>query len=175
MCLVLFSIIFLYQIQCFIHSMYLKILFYLFLNIISIPSVGLKLMTSTSRVSHSFHWASQAPLYQVFKYLLNKFIISSLMLLVYFPSVSSRDGQKMFDLQVVAAALSTLSPLKMNLLEMLGWLSGWLCIPLAQGLIPRSRIESHIGLPVVNLLLPLPMSLPLSLCLSWINKNLLKK
>ena len=31
-------------------------------------------------------------------------------------------------------------------------------------------IESHIGLPAGSLLLPLPMSLPLSSCLSWINK-----
>ena len=31
-------------------------------------------------------------------------------------------------------------------------------------------IESHTGLPAWRLLLPLPMSLPHSLCLSWINK-----
>ena len=33
-----------------------------------------------------------------------------------------------------------------------------------------SRIESHIGLPECSLLLPLFVSLPLSVCLSWINK-----
>ena len=32
------------------------------------------------------------------------------------------------------------------------------------------RIEFHTGLPAGSLLLPLPMSLLLSLCLSWINK-----
>ena len=39
-------------------------------------------------------------------------------------------------------------------------------------LILRSRIESCIGLPAGSLLLPLPVTLPLplSLCLSWINK-----
>ena len=36
-------------------------------------------------------------------------------------------------------------------------------------------VESHIRLPTGSLLLPLPMSLPLSLCLSWINKILKKK
>ena len=35
-------------------------------------------------------------------------------------------------------------------------------LPLAQGMIPGSRIQSHIGLPAWSLLLPLPMSLPLS-------------
>ena len=34
----------------------------------------------------------------------------------------------------------------------------------------RPRIESHIGLPAWSLLLPLPVSLPLSLSVSWINK-----
>ena len=48
-------------------------------------------------------------------------------------------------------------------------------MPLAQGVIPGSRIESHIGLPVRSLLLSLPVSLPLSLCLSWINNLFLKK
>ena len=36
-------------------------------------------------------------------------------------------------------------------------------LPLAQGMIPGSGIESHIGLPAGSLLLPLPMSLPLSI------------
>ena len=35
-------------------------------------------------------------------------------------------------------------------------------LPLAQGMIPGSGIESHIGLPAWSLLLPLPVSLPLS-------------
>ena len=35
-------------------------------------------------------------------------------------------------------------------------------LPLAQGMIQGSRIESHIRLPTGSLLLPLPMSLPLS-------------
>ena len=39
-------------------------------------------------------------------------------------------------------------------------------MPLAQGVIPGSRIESHIGFPAWSLLLPLPVSLPLSLSLS---------
>ena len=37
------------------------------------------------------------------------------------------------------------------------------------------RIESCIRLPVGSLLLPLPVSLPLPLCLSWINKIFYKK
>ena len=36
-------------------------------------------------------------------------------------------------------------------------------------------IQSHIGVPAWSLFLPLPVSLPLSLCLSWINKQNLKK
>ena len=36
-------------------------------------------------------------------------------------------------------------------------------------------IESPIWLPVESLLLPLPVSLPPSLCVSWINKYILKK
>ena len=39
-------------------------------------------------------------------------------------------------------------------------------LPLAQGVIPGPGIESHIGFPAWSLLLPLPMSLPLSVCLS---------
>ena len=40
---------------------------------------------------------------------------------------------------------------------------------------PRARswrpgIESHVGLPAWSLLLPLPVSLPLSLCVTIINK-----
>ena len=42
---------------------------------------------------------------------------------------------------------------------------------LAQGVIPGPGIESCIGLPVRSLLLRLPVSLPLSLCLSLINKE----
>ena len=33
------------------------------------------------------------------------------------------------------------------------------CLPWAQGVIPGSGIESHMGLPVGSLLLPLPVSL----------------
>ena len=49
-----------------------------------------------------------------------------------------------------------------------GWLGGSVVerLPLAQGVIPSLGIESHIGLPVGSLLLPLPMSPPLTLCLS---------
>ena len=36
-------------------------------------------------------------------------------------------------------------------------------------------IESHITLPAGSLLLPLPVSLPLSVCLSGINKSIFKK
>ena len=36
-------------------------------------------------------------------------------------------------------------------------------------------MDFHMGLPVRSLFLPLPVSLPLSLCLSWINKQNLKK
>ena len=41
-------------------------------------------------------------------------------------------------------------------------------LPSAQGVIPGSEIESHIGLLAGSLLLPLPMSLPL--CVSLMNK-----
>ena len=41
------------------------------------------------------------------------------------------------------------------------WLRAWSWSP---------GIKSHIRLPAWSLLLPLPMSLPLSLCVSWINK-----
>ena len=40
------------------------------------------------------------------------------------------------------------------------------CLPLAQGMIRRPGIESHFGLPAWSLFLPLPVSLPLSVCLS---------
>ena len=43
-----------------------------------------------------------------------------------------------------------------------GWFSG--CDPQSPGM------ESHIGLPAGRLLLPLPVSLPLSLCVTIINK-----
>ena len=39
-------------------------------------------------------------------------------------------------------------------------------LPSDQGMIPESGIKSHMGLPGGSLLLPLPVSLPLSLCLS---------
>ena len=39
-------------------------------------------------------------------------------------------------------------------------------LPSAQDMIPGSEIESYTEIPAWNLLLPLPMSLPLSLCLS---------
>ena len=43
-------------------------------------------------------------------------------------------------------------------------------LPLVQDVVPGSGIESHIGLPAGSLLLPLPMSLPLSVSLmgKWI-------
>ena len=45
-------------------------------------------------------------------------------------------------------------------------------LPLAQGVIPGSRVESCIGIPAGSLLLPLSMSLPLShcVCVSFMNK-----
>ena len=39
---------------------------------------------------------------------------------------------------------------------------GTWCLPLAQGTIPGPGIESHVGLPAWSLLLPLPVSMPLS-------------
>ena len=39
-------------------------------------------------------------------------------------------------------------------------------LPLVQGVILGSWIESRLGLPMGSLLLPLPVSLPHSLCLS---------
>ena len=50
-----------------------------------------------------------------------------------------------------------------------GWLSGWesaFCL----GRDPSPGIKSHIRVPARSLLLPLPVSLPLSVCLSWVNK-----
>ena len=44
------------------------------------------------------------------------------------------------------------------------------CLPSAQGMITGLGMEFHIGLPMGSLLRPLPMSLPLFLCLSWISK-----
>ena len=50
------------------------------------------------------------------------------------------------------------------------WLSG-LAPALGPGRDPGvPRIESHVGLPAWSLLLPLPVSLPLSLCVSFMNK-----
>ena len=40
------------------------------------------------------------------------------------------------------------------------------CLSLAQGMILGPGMESLIGLPMGSLLLPLPMTLPLSVCLS---------
>ena len=50
-------------------------------------------------------------------------------------------------------------------------------LPSAQVVIPGSRIKLCIGLPVRSLLLPPPMSLPLSASISheWINKSLKKR
>ena len=48
-------------------------------------------------------------------------------------------------------------------------------LPLAQGVILGSGIESFISILAGSLLLPLPMSLPLSVCLSWINKIFKRK
>ena len=39
-------------------------------------------------------------------------------------------------------------------------------LPLAQGVIPGSGMEAYVGLPAWSLLLPLPVSLPLSVCVS---------
>ena len=39
-------------------------------------------------------------------------------------------------------------------------------LPSAQGVILESGIKSHIGLPAWSLLFPLPVSLPLTLCVS---------
>ena len=43
-------------------------------------------------------------------------------------------------------------------------------LPSVQGVIPDFGIESHIRVPVRSLILPLPVSLPLSLCCLWISK-----
>ena len=51
------------------------------------------------------------------------------------------------------------------------WVAQWLeHLPSAQGVILESPDESHIRLLAWSLLLPLPMSLPLSLCVSLMNK-----
>ena len=51
------------------------------------------------------------------------------------------------------------------------------CLSSAQDVIPGSETESHIRLSEWSLLLPLPMSLPLSVCVSHeqINKSLKKR
>ena len=46
------------------------------------------------------------------------------------------------------------------------WWRGILAPPVAQGMIWRPWIESHVGLSAWSLLLPLPVSLPLSLSLN---------
>ena len=55
-----------------------------------------------------------------------------------------------------------------SLKYILGYLGGSVVehLPLAPGVIRGLGIESHIRLPVKSLLLPLSMSLPLSVCLS---------
>ena len=55
------------------------------------------------------------------------------------------------------------------------WRGSWVAQWFSTCLWPRAwswnpGIESHIRLPAWSLLLPLPVSLPLSVCLSWINK-----
>ena len=59
---------------------------------------------------------------------------------------------------------------KISLLEIprMGQLSGSVveCLPLANRVIPGSRIKSHIGLLAESLLLPLPVSLPLCVWVS---------
>ena len=51
------------------------------------------------------------------------------------------------------------------------WVAQWLSICLQLRVWSWGPgMELHIGLPTGSLLLPLPVSLPLSLCLSWINK-----
>ena len=67
--------------------------------------------------------------------------------------------------------LSSVSGFRASLLKFLqefgnlGCLGGSVVehLPLAQGVFPGLGIESHVGLPARSLLLPLPMSLPLSL------------
>ena len=54
------------------------------------------------------------------------------------------------------------------------WLSSW-ASAFGSGCDPSPGIEFRIRLPVRSLLLPLPMSLPLILCLLWINKSFFKK
>ena len=50
------------------------------------------------------------------------------------------------------------------------WVAQHLSMSSAQGMIPASGIKSHIGLLVGRLLLPLPVSLPLSVWVSLKNK-----
>ena len=50
------------------------------------------------------------------------------------------------------------------------WVAQRFSAAFSPGLIPETRIESHIGLLAWSLLLPLPMSLPLSFSLSLMNK-----
>ena len=47
------------------------------------------------------------------------------------------------------------------------------CLPLAQGMVLGSQIESNIRFPAWSLLLPLPMSLPVSV--SLMKYKILKK
>ena len=51
------------------------------------------------------------------------------------------------------------------------WVAQWLSICLRLWVWPRGPgIQSCMRFPAGSLVLPLPVSLPLSLCLSWINK-----
>ena len=51
------------------------------------------------------------------------------------------------------------------------WVTQWLSICLGFGAWSQGpEMESHIRLPIESLFLPLPMSLPFSLCLSLMNK-----
>ena len=73
--------------------------------------------------------------------------------------------QNMEDFECQAQVRDTVRDKHIFFLNTLGqpwWLSG-LAPPSAQGVILETRIESHIGLPAWSLLLPLPVSLPLSL------------
>ena len=71
------------------------------------------------------------------------------------------------DDEMICELGTIIKSLKMLVIGTPGWLSDW-ASAVGSGCDPG--IESHIGLPVRSLLLLLPVSLPLSLCLSWINK-----
>ena len=59
--------------------------------------------------------------------------------------------------------------LKIGVKMSISWTPGWLGgehLPLAQVMIPGFWDQVHVGLPAGSLLLPLPVSLTLSMCLS---------